>query len=158
MYSDNGEGACITCTHPCHSCNSLADDDCITCAESHYLSGTECLPCYAGCKWCSTDSTTCSECYDGHFMATDGTTCSPCESPCATCYTTSTYCITCGYGSDKRITPPLCDCHDIYDDGTSECVTCVHPCKYCSSISSTDCLGCEEEFVYDSDTNICEPC
>lgn len=123
-YSDYEAGTeCIECTPPCFWCDSPANNDCTKCMPGYYLVGKECLECKEGCSVCDVnDKTICSECFDGYFR--EGDSCTKCDSPCATCIFSSKNCLTCGYGPDKRITPPLCDCKDIYDDATTECVVC----------------------------------
>lgn len=77
--------------------------------------------------------------------------------PCLTC-TSATSCITCGFGEENRIGPPSCRCFDQYGDDGDSCITCVDPCKTCRGLDANDCLSCIDEYVWDPDTGICEPC
>lgn len=72
--SDNGT-TCIICTPPCETCNTVADNDCISCIEGYFLvsSTTTCEICSSACETCKNTLDECYRCKDGYYLS--GTTC-----------------------------------------------------------------------------------
>ena len=68
-------GTCFPCNANCNTCYGSGSNNCYSCYDGSYLSGTNCYPCNSNCLTCVTTSTTCTSCQPGWFMV--GTTCYP---------------------------------------------------------------------------------
>ena len=96
MYFDDSSDSCTKCHPNCETCQGGGSGDCLTCAQSMYLSydslcvekcpsdsyvnGTSCFRCHKSCLTCTGPlATNCLSCRDSQFLTTSKTCSDQCD-------------------------------------------------------------------------------
>lgn len=125
----NAVYSCAACAIGCTSCTNSSF--CYSCTTGYYLLNNVCTPCSSNCLTCITNASYCTSCPQGYVI--NGTLCSNCQlvgGPTGTC--------NCPNGT--------------YWSGFS-CQNCITGCNICSS--TTGCITCGSNSIYDPTKNIC---
>ena len=80
----SADRTCIKCPPGCAECTET--DQCSSCIDGYYLSGTGCYGCSTACKTCTGPSSShCLSCELPYTLASDANNCVLCEGNCLTC-------------------------------------------------------------------------
>lgn len=139
FYGDATSRTCSSCSPPCFTCFSSAVN-CTSCANS-YLAGNSCV-----------SQADCSSMV-GRFPNNVNLQCEGCSEGCLTCVYTPANCLSCGPG--RVLSAGSCDtgCSAGFYLLADTCLSCVAPCKTCSSY--TGCDSCVAGYFFNQATNVC---
>ncbi|EAR86112.2 transmembrane protein, putative (macronuclear) [Tetrahymena thermophila SB210] len=160
------------CPQGCSSCD-VSLQNCQSCIDGYYLSGTSCLICDSNCKTCTNTSRQCQSCGNNLYLYTDntcqscksdkvfisGNNCLDCHITCLTCNGVSTQnCKSCPSNNylyhNNQCTPCIAD--KVYIN-SQNCLDCDQSCLTCDGPSSKNCKSCPNgTFLYHN--NECVPC
>jgi len=122
---NSNSATCLRCGPNCLTCSSSNANQCLTCINGSYLSGTNCQPCSPTCITCSGTASSCQTCLPGQYYS--GSSCAPCSLNCFNCSSFS-QCITCNNGFVLA--------------KNGKCRGCSMSCSSCSSTNITQCTSC----------------
>ncbi|KAL4452947.1 hypothetical protein ABPG74_002512 [Tetrahymena malaccensis] len=118
---------------------------CVTCVNK-----TSCQICQQG-----RDISNDCQCLSGYYEFTPAApTCGKCDYQCSECATNANNCTKC---RGDRINPPQCQCPIFkYDNNNEEkCQDCDITCQTCSGSSSTNCLTCMSDRIFNQEYKTC---
>lgn len=146
----NNDGECLeTC------------DDCTSCPETYFPSGSTCLSCSPGCRVCAHDSE-CVECLATHELADGGCTskvecttgqvlsgksCLACPANCQQC-SESLQCLYCQLDFKVHLGECTSSCPPATYIGETHCQPCSG-CQICDGPDPADCLDCRYDHSCD---------
>ncbi|KAL4470956.1 hypothetical protein ABPG72_013543 [Tetrahymena utriculariae] len=133
--------------------------------ESNNLN-SDCIECLQKCVTC-VNNNSCQICQQGRDINNDcqcqigyyeytpvAPTCGKCQYQCSECITSADNCTKC---RGDRINPPQCQCpiYKFDDDSEEKCQDCHITCKTCSGSSSTNCLTCLSDRIFNQSIKSC---
>jgi len=137
----------LRCNISCLTCSSANINICLTCPDSLYLNGTNCIACPIFCRKCKAVATNlgsaCIECNRGFAIGTDGS-CQACTSYCNNCSLSGPS--SCDYGY----------CFSGYGLSQGLCASCLNDCSICDFTNSLNCLGCSSgTYLFNNNCYLC---
>ncbi|EAR95046.2 TNFR/NGFR cysteine-rich region family protein (macronuclear) [Tetrahymena thermophila SB210] len=143
-FNDNSNNKCSPCNTDCKTCSGPNNNQCLSCSLPKYFqkSNGMCL----------------ENCNSNQFK--DNGSCTDCDASCAACSgADANNCLKCS-GSlflNQNTNTCVSSCPDSYYQNTSNntCSKCDITCATCNGGTSSNCLTCNSQFIYQKSTSKC---